>query len=229
MSCNNFIRCLLAAMLCLGILAEAQVKMKPDPKVTRSTPLPTIVVKLGDDIEAAKKKSSFDFSRTYMMREGAIIEAPYTLIYDHPERGFVIENAKYLGFSRREGKELKTLSLAPHQGTLTVTETWQLFLQLVGKVEKAGWSRDTRYSERDQWINRSFDEFQKIFSAKRREIGSRGAIGLWREGPHVMRVSVVKVYEAGDSYSKAMGADEARFNVILDIEDLSGLRIPGFP
>lgn len=120
--------------------------------------MPVIRVKLGDTVDAIKAKSSFDFSPIYFGDAGTVFEADYNFAYDHAERGFVLEGAKYIGLSTTLG-QVYSIALAPHQGTLSARETWDFCEQLIGKFDKGGWKRDPFYEE--VW-ERTFPSFERL-------------------------------------------------------------------
>jgi len=187
----------------------------------KSAVLPRIVAKLGDSFETVKANSTYDFSHAQFLGPGTIVEGPYALVYNHPQRGFELSYAKYLGLSfNDESKTTATaIGLAPHQGTLSLSEFWAQFKSLVDKFDRAGWQRDSRY-RKWQFADKSYAEFEAEFVDAKRpfSIGSRANVAFWRNDRELLRISIVKVYEKDEPYSRAMGATEARFNLIVDIE-----------
>jgi len=212
---------LVIAALGVALLPERE---KPGPMRDMETPhstLPRIEAQLGDSFQAIKGNSTYDFSQTPFLGGGTIIEAPLAFVLNHPQRGFELPYAKYVAISFED--ESKTIAvaigLAPHRGTLSLSEFWEQLKTLVETFDRAGWQRDPLYSD-ENFSDKSYAEFETEFvdAARPFRIGQRASIAFWRNDRQLLRVSIVKVYEKGERYSKAMGATQDRFNLIVDIE-----------
>jgi len=217
----------IAVALGVALLPERE---KPRPVLDVETPhptLPRIEAQLGDSFQAIKANSTYDFSQTHFLGGGTIVEAPLVFVLNHPQRGFELPYAKYVALSFEDESKTRAMAigLAPHQGTLSLSEFWVQFKALVETFDRAGWQRDPLYSEWD-FAEKSYAEFEAEFvdAARPFRIGARAAIAFWRNDLQRLQVSIVKVYEKGERYSKAMGATQDRFNLIVDIERVRARR-----
>lgn len=198
--------------LLLGCSAQPQLS-----EVEKAS-MPAVVIALRDDLDAVKRRSSLDLSKSFFMDVGGIVEAEARLVYSDARFGFELPIIKYIGFSRyihRPGRDgqIYSIGFAPHRGVLSANDAWRLVIQVSEKLGNAGWRPDPRYAK-SHFPSRPFSDFEQLVSSPRFEPGMRTNVGFWRSEVGVIRVSVVRVIQLDKEK-----ASPPLLNVVVDIEE----------
>lgn len=174
--------------------------------------LPTIVVALGHHVSEIKARSTLPV-RIEQLKDldALVVQEPNTFVYDHPERGFTLPEARYVWIMTALGV-VTNLDVSPQIEYLNIDGALKLSSSLIDLFNRSGWKKDPVVK-----VPLILSEIRRKFEDPAADPRLKRGIGRWRNGDDILHVEIARKHKVGESYAKALGYTEDKYLVTVSI------------
>jgi hypothetical protein len=165
-------------------------------------------------VNEVKARSTLPVRLEYLNDRGAlVVQEPNTFVYDHPERGFTLPEARYVWIMTALGV-VTNLSVSPQVEYLNIDDAFKLSASLIDLFERSGWKKDPVVK-----IPLILSETRRKFENPAADAHLDHAIGLWRIGDDVLSAVIARKHKVGEPYARTLGYTEDKYLITISIEN----------
>ena len=201
--------------LCTVIfLTSSSAQTKPNSRSIKPMPsqqLPTIALKLGDDLQTIQRQSTYQFSKRELDKIDALpVGEPVTVLYNRPGCSFTLPPSRSFAAAMNNGRAV-SLTVSPQLEFLSLTEAINLIHTVNRTLEGSNWRRPAHFD--------TVENVQSQFSDSKVDTRLAVTVEDWHCGDDEIYFELVRHWRGGESLPLAAGKNYDFFVVSVKIEN----------
>jgi hypothetical protein len=202
------------ALLLVTLLGLTSYPAQPATAQEGRALLPTVVVALGHHVNQVKAHSTLPVRLEQLKdRDALVVQEPNTFVYDHPERGFALPEARYVWIMTALGV-VTSLEVSPQVEYLNIDDAFKLSASLIDLFERSGWKKDPAVK-----VPLILSEIRRKFDDPAADPRLKRGIGRWRNGGDIVHAAIARKHKVGEPDARTLGYTEDKYLITISIEN----------